>query len=57
MVQAVYPHWDTAKSLCMDGNWFRGYNDQARLYYNAIDVHPTLDYFVVGGSVGAQGTL
>ena len=56
-VHAVYPHYEAESSLCTDSNWFLGYNYLAELYYSAFDVHPSLDYFVVGGSKGEQGSL
>ena len=52
-VEAVYPHWTSGSSLCTEGNWYLGYNSDANIAYQAMDVHPTLDYFLVAGSSSA----
>ena len=53
-VGSVFAHRDSSKALCAESNWFLGYNSQAEIYYSAMDVHPTQNYFVVGGSTGLQ---
>ena len=46
------PHTDPQKGLCNQNNWFTGYNWEAKFHYEAFDVHPTENYYVVGGAIG-----
>lgn len=56
-VAGLYPHWTPSGSFCTTGNWYLGYNKLAQYFYQAMDLHPSGDYFVVGGSVGDQGSV
>ena len=56
-VAGVYPSWTPSGSFCTTGNWYLGYNRYAEYFYQAMDVHPSGDYFVVGGSVGDAGSV